>query len=255
MAWFKLNDRFHSEPKVVAAGNAAIGLYCRLGTYCADMLTDGFIPEAIARSMGTNRELKALTVCPIPDTRELLTVVPGGYLMRDYLEYNPSREQVLADRAKAKERMDRLRGKPDGSADVRANKRANNKANNARSSSTPIPTPLPDSWVSSERVPTSLPTAGEGGDNSDRLAQIAKAYGQHAAVKAQASSENYWRKAAERVLADPRLAELAARYPTAPVSAIAAALHNEPNSLRYFESAEESTDAQVTDIATRRSVS
>lgn len=136
MSWFKLDDQFHSQPKVIAAGNAAIGLYCRLGTYCADKLTDGFVPTSVARSfMGTSKELRALTTCPIPDTRPLLDEVPGGYLMRDYLDYNPSRAAVLAERDKAKDRMARGRAR---SADVRAN----NRANVGRSSVGPDPVPL-----------------------------------------------------------------------------------------------------------------
>jgi hypothetical protein len=136
VTWFKLDDQFHSQPKVIAAGNAAIGLYCRLGTYCADKLTDGFIPTSVAKSMGTRRELSALTTCPIPDTRPLLLAVPGGYLLRDYLEFNPSREMVLAERAKAKERMDRLRGRRS------PEQTANEHPNLARSSPSPIPVPL-----------------------------------------------------------------------------------------------------------------
>lgn len=134
MTWFKLDDQFHSQPKVIAAGNAAIGLYCRLGTFCADKLTDGFVPDAVARSMGSSKELKALTHCPIPDTRALLTVVEGGFMLRDYLEYNPTREKVLAERAAAKARMQRRRG----SLDVRPN----TNPNDVRSSRSPDPDPL-----------------------------------------------------------------------------------------------------------------
>jgi len=143
MSWFKLDDQFHSQPKVIAAGNAAIGLYCRLGTYCADKLTDGFVADAIAKSMGTSRELGALLDCPIPDTRSLLTPVRGGFLIRDYLDFNPTREKVLADREAAKLRMKHRRGSTDVPDDVPANVQANGDANTtpnlAGSSRPPVP--------------------------------------------------------------------------------------------------------------------
>ena len=132
MTWFKLDDQFHSHPKVIVAGNAAVGLYCRLGTYCADKLTDGFVAKAIATSMGTKAELSKLTCCPIPDTRPLLTIVADGYLMADYLQYNPTREQVLEERRKAKERMDKLRGRsPERTANTHPNEQANNTRTNS----------------------------------------------------------------------------------------------------------------------------
>lgn len=105
MSWFRLEDSFHSHPKVIAAGNAAVGLYVRCGTYSAQHLTDGFIPDAVARQYGTTREITILA----GSTDPLWTTVEGGYLMADYLEFNPSKAQVLADRAKARERMNRGR--------------------------------------------------------------------------------------------------------------------------------------------------
>lgn len=105
--WFKLDDRFGNHPKVVQAGNAAIGLWCRCGTYCGEHLTDGHIPAEIARMYGTPREIQTLL------TTGLWVQNGTGYVMPDYLEFNPSKEQVLADRAAARERMSRRRGESD----------------------------------------------------------------------------------------------------------------------------------------------
>src|SRR5260370_42609765 len=48
MPWFRLDEGFHSHPKVLKAGNEATGLYVRCGTYAAEHLTDGHIPGHIA---------------------------------------------------------------------------------------------------------------------------------------------------------------------------------------------------------------
>jgi len=95
MPWFKVDESFANHPKVTNAGNAAIGLWVRCGTYAAQYLTDGHIPANIARTYGKPREVTALLEAglwvPCEDG--------DGYVMPDYLDYNPSKEQVLAERA------------------------------------------------------------------------------------------------------------------------------------------------------------
>jgi hypothetical protein len=92
MAWFKIDDKFHTHPKVVTAGNAAVGLWCRLGAWSSDHLTDGHIPGAVARVFGTETELAALV-----DTG-LLAATDTGYQFADWLNYNPSAAEVEASR-------------------------------------------------------------------------------------------------------------------------------------------------------------
>jgi hypothetical protein len=105
MPWFRLEDNFHQHPKVARAGNTAVGLWVRCGTYSAAYLTDGHVPAETARLYGRQREIDTLVEVGlwIPDTNG------GGYLIRDFLDYNPSAEQVLADRAAARERQRRAR--------------------------------------------------------------------------------------------------------------------------------------------------
>lgn len=112
MPWFRLEDSFHHHPKVVRAGNAATGLWVRCGTYSAQYLTDGVIPDDIAHAYGRPREIQTLL-----DTG--LWVENGtGFLIPDYLDFNPSKAQVEIDRAMARERQRRAR-------ETAAKKRAN----------------------------------------------------------------------------------------------------------------------------------
>jgi hypothetical protein len=101
--WFRLDDSFHSHPKVIAAGNEAVGLYVRCGTYAAQHLTDGFIPDEVALLYGS-RELAGVLV-----RTKLWRRARGGWQMPDYLKYNPSRVAVDNDREKAAERQRRHR--------------------------------------------------------------------------------------------------------------------------------------------------
>ena len=74
MVWFKVDDGFAFHRKTVAAGNKAIGLWARAGSWSAQHLTDGFIPDHMIRSLdGT-----------VTDARRLVEValwcrVDGGY--------------------------------------------------------------------------------------------------------------------------------------------------------------------------------
>jgi hypothetical protein len=104
MPWFRLEDSFYNHPKVKRAGNAATGLWVRCGTYSSQYLTDGHIPVEVARDFGRPREISTLL-----EVGMWVENGDGGLLIPDYLDYNPSREQVLADRAVARERQARRR--------------------------------------------------------------------------------------------------------------------------------------------------
>jgi hypothetical protein len=103
MPWFRLEDSFHLHPKVRKAGNAATGLWVRCGTYSSQYLTDGHVPAEVAHDYGRTREIEALLAA------RLWVENGDGFLMPDYLEYNPSAEQVRADRVAARERQQRAR--------------------------------------------------------------------------------------------------------------------------------------------------
>lgn len=106
MPWFRLDDGFYNHPKVLAAGNAAVGVWTRAAAYCAQQLTEGFVPARIARDLGTIRQLDRLVDVG------LLERCRGGYRVHDYLEHNPTRQKILDDRAAAADRKRRSRTGP-----------------------------------------------------------------------------------------------------------------------------------------------
>lgn len=112
MPWFRLDEAFHHHPKVRQAGNAPIGLWVRCGTWSAQYLTDGYITAEVAHDFGSQREIDRLT------NTGLWVTNGAGFVIPDYLEYNPSAEQVRAERAKARERAQKRRNQlhyPQGS--------------------------------------------------------------------------------------------------------------------------------------------
>lgn len=112
MPWFRLDDSFHSHPKVIAVGNEAVGLYVRCGTYAAQHLTDGLVPEHVVLLYGS-RELADTLV-----RAKLWRRTRGGWQIHDYLAYNPSKEQVQRDR-KSNARRQALFRDPDIKKSVR----------------------------------------------------------------------------------------------------------------------------------------
>lgn len=103
MPWFRVEDSFHQHPKVLKAGNAAVGLWVRCGTWSSQYLTDGFIPANIAATYGRPREIRQLV------TARLWSEQDGGFLMTDYLDYNPSAAEVKLRRKEDAERKRRGR--------------------------------------------------------------------------------------------------------------------------------------------------
>jgi hypothetical protein len=114
VVWFRVDDNFGTHPKALAAGNAAVGLWTRCGTYAAGQLTDGHLPGEIAAMYGKPSEIKTLVTVRLwhqhGHTCERCPPVPrGSYFFHDFLEYNRSRVEVLAERAAASERQKRSR--------------------------------------------------------------------------------------------------------------------------------------------------
>lgn len=125
MTWFKVDDTAHAHPKLLKAGNAAVGLWLRGGAYAAQHLTEGAVPGVVAQLYGTAPQARKLITsglwhahghtcprCPQPPA--------GDFQMHDFLTYNPTRQKVEAERARAAERQQRAREK---SANGRAQER------------------------------------------------------------------------------------------------------------------------------------
>lgn len=88
MAWMRVDDKFYMHPKVVDAGNNAIGLWVRAGSWSSGNLTNGFIPTRIVRQLGTKRQADALV------NAHLWERVEGGYQFHDWNAINPSRAEI-----------------------------------------------------------------------------------------------------------------------------------------------------------------
>ncbi|MFJ6074676.1 mucin-2 [Streptomyces sp. NPDC093065] len=114
MTWFKVDDTAHTNPKLLKAGNAALGLWVRAGAYAAQHLTEGVIPGVVAQLYGTAPQARKLVASGLwhahgHDCTRCEQPPAGDYVMHDFLTYNPTRARVEDDRAAAAERQKRAR--------------------------------------------------------------------------------------------------------------------------------------------------
>ncbi|MCM8555655.1 hypothetical protein [Streptomyces sp. STCH 565 A] len=112
MPWVKLDDRFPSHRKIALLSDRAFRLHVSAICWCAENLTDGRISDRelalVTRVRGVKATAKQLEDAGLWDRAD------DGWLIHDYLDYNPSREQVLLERKKNAERQERFRRRKNG---------------------------------------------------------------------------------------------------------------------------------------------
>lgn len=141
MGWAKFDDQFTDHPKVQAVGPMAELLAMRAVVYAARYETDGLIRESVlprlaAGIQSPRKQIEALL------RENLWEEVPEGWLIHDFLDYHPSREEREAERQAARERMRNVRANKPRTTNARSGEHA---PNIPRSSGNPDPTrPIPD---------------------------------------------------------------------------------------------------------------
>ncbi len=103
MPWFKVDDTFAFHPKAVAAGNGACGLWLRAGAWSMQQLTDGWVPKAIAKQLGSRGEAQKLVHAGLWIEKD------DGFQFHEWEQRQPTRVQVEADREAARERQRKAR--------------------------------------------------------------------------------------------------------------------------------------------------
>jgi len=103
--WFKVDDTLAFHHKTVAAGNAAMGLWVRAGSWSMQTLSDGFIPDGNVTLLGTDGQARKLVEVGLWDR------LPSGYAFHEWEQRQPTKEQVHTERAATAERQRRAREK------------------------------------------------------------------------------------------------------------------------------------------------
>jgi hypothetical protein len=109
VTWFKVDDKLHDHRKARAAGKAAAGVWVLAGSWAADNLTDGFVPEHVLSRWGTRRDAARLVEVGLWHVAEKHG--EPGWAFHEWEQYQPTRAEVEADRKANADRIRRWREK------------------------------------------------------------------------------------------------------------------------------------------------
>jgi hypothetical protein len=113
MTWAKLDDDFYGHPKVLDAwrrDRSAVGLFALSLSYSAKHELDGAVPANFIRQVLPDRDERRAAVTAL--LRAGLWEHNGGrgaYAIHDFLDCNPSREELDRDRAAGRRRAQKSR--------------------------------------------------------------------------------------------------------------------------------------------------
>lgn len=195
MTWFKVDDDLSFHRKVVKAGNAAMGLWVRAGSWSAQQLTDGFVPDNMIELLGTSAQRRKLV------SAELWEEVSGGVVFHGWSKNGrqPTAQSVREKRADAAKRQqeyrDRKAGKFSASSqvtDARNGATHTSVTESVTVSVTPSVTPAPtrpDPYI------TNSPTAAAAGAPDQRFLEFWDNYPRKIDKRA---AERAWKAAVKR---------------------------------------------------------
>lgn len=105
MPWFRVDDSFHSHPKVLATDPAALGLWVLAGSWSSAHLTEGVVQDDVLPRLLPD----AATLARKLVAAGLWKRIRGGYQFHDWADRNPTKESVTASRKSNAERQKRWR--------------------------------------------------------------------------------------------------------------------------------------------------
>lgn len=170
MTWARLDDRLDEHDKVEALlerdeleGLAALGLWVLTLTTSARRLTEGRVSDRVIRGLAPEHGQRlAQTLCDLG----LYDKADTGWVLHDYLDYNPSRTEVLKRREERAEsgrrgglRSGQTRSEAGSQAKASPNSEATASAPTqavAQAKSNPVPVPK-----TTKETPPTPPNGGE----------------------------------------------------------------------------------------------
>lgn len=174
MAWGRLDDKFHSHPKVIRAGNTASGAFARLISWSSDHKTDGHVPAAVALMYA---EGEAAVLAKLVDVG-LFDPVGDGYRLHNFAKWNPTAGQI-AERREQESNARRAAGQLGGkrSAEARRSKQtqANTQAGsskleaNTQANTQAKRSPIPNTQEASNEASSPNPLTGGGGGGESQV--------------------------------------------------------------------------------------
>lgn len=133
MVWFKVDDKLHDHRKARQARKSAMGVWVLAGSWSADNLTDGFIPDDVATRWGTRHDFTALVSAGL--WIEATSGSERGWQFVNWGEFQPVKADIERERAQKAEA-----GRKGGKASGRSRREAGAEAGASRLVEPPNPT-------------------------------------------------------------------------------------------------------------------
>ena len=196
MTWVRVDDAAPEHPKIAQCGPLGFALWIAGLAYCNRNLTDGFIPTGVASRllswthpdsegnhlklaatwdgeyMGGGWDIDAEEVIAILIRVDLWEEVPGGYRVHDYLDYQPSKQDILALKEKraAAGRIGGLHTQANAKASALATPQANGQA---KSKPSPRPNPAPSQPIEGQTDHQIIARKGISAEVRDSMQRLA----------------------------------------------------------------------------------
>jgi len=116
MTWLRIEDDMLDHPKwrraLRAGGDTTLIVWWRLYSWCARFLTDGEVPSDMVEEVADIgfSKVRARALQALVDASLLTRRDDGGVSLNDYLQRNPSKATVLADRERRAQSEKNRRG-------------------------------------------------------------------------------------------------------------------------------------------------
>lgn len=107
MTWLKLDDKFMRHPKVQGLSDQAFRLHMAAMGHCAEYTTDGRVKTHVVATLTAHPD-KAPLIKEMVDAG-LWEAIIGGWEIHDFLQYNPSAEQIKTRRKDWRDRQEKRR--------------------------------------------------------------------------------------------------------------------------------------------------
>ena len=156
MPWFMVDDKLHSHKKRLRAGIEAMGLWVVAGSWSADQLADGFVPDYVARGLDPKAERHAASLVSAGLWEIAEKDGERGWQFHEWAQRQPLRIEVEAKRAAATEKKRRQRRNAEGQFDPSPGESLGDNEWSPEGSPT-VPSPTQPSPALQEHVETANP--------------------------------------------------------------------------------------------------
>lgn len=110
MAYFLVDDQAHSHPKHARAGDEAVGLWTRAGSFCRAYKSDGFVPDWWVTQQRKG-PAKAAVLVRVGLWSKAEQNGESGYQFHDWHHIHDPADEIERQREKGRERQRKRRAK------------------------------------------------------------------------------------------------------------------------------------------------